>query len=91
MNLSTLYFLRSPALFFAAARRKIGARGFEPPTSRSRTVRSSQTELRPVVLGIVEAPTSLSIATEYRGSAARCSAQRFTRKSVGPNSGPYSR
>src|SRR5271165_2275529 len=27
--------------------KKIGARGFEPPTSRSRTVRSSQTELRP--------------------------------------------
>jgi hypothetical protein len=25
----------------------VGARGFEPPTSRSRTVRSSQTELRP--------------------------------------------
>jgi len=26
----------------------VGARGFEPPTSRSRTVRSSQAELRPV-------------------------------------------
>src|SRR5437660_1485746 len=26
----------------------VGARGFEPPASRSRTVRSSQTELRPV-------------------------------------------
>ncbi len=28
----------------------VGARGFEPPTSRSRTVRSSQAELRPVIL-----------------------------------------
>ena len=28
----------------------VGARGFEPPTSRSRTVRSSQAELRPVRL-----------------------------------------
>jgi hypothetical protein len=26
----------------------VGARGFEPPTSRTRTVRSSQAELRPV-------------------------------------------
>src|SRR5438067_1316315 len=29
-------------------RKHVGARGFEPPTSRSRTVRSSQAELRPV-------------------------------------------
>src|SRR5579871_5506941 len=28
---------------------KIGARGFEPPTFRSRTERSSQAELRPVL------------------------------------------
>src|SRR5262245_33436719 len=29
----------------------VGARGFEPPTSRTRTVRSSQAELRPVFRG----------------------------------------
>src|SRR5262249_26353839 len=30
----------------------VGATGFEPATSRSRTVRSSQTELRPVALAL---------------------------------------
>ena len=45
---STYSFFCSPALFFRPVAEKIGARGFEPPTSRSRTVRSSQTELRPV-------------------------------------------
>ncbi len=30
----------------------VGARGFEPPTSRSRTVRSSRAEPRPERLGL---------------------------------------
>ena len=37
----------SPRTFRAGERRRIGAAGFEPATSTSRTWRSSQTELRP--------------------------------------------
>ena len=42
---STVYSLKTPALFWPAA--KIGATGFEPATSWSQTRRSSQAELRP--------------------------------------------
>ena len=38
----------SHLLYFFACGEKIGATGFEPATSRSRTVRSIQAELRPV-------------------------------------------
>src|SRR5947209_4032404 len=39
--------------------KKFGARGFEPPTSRSRTVRSSQTELCPALLSHRSGPNTL--------------------------------
>ncbi len=50
---------------------QVGARGFEPPTSRTRTVRSSQAELRPENAwhrGILMAGEILSIAESPRNN-----------------------
>ena len=44
----------------------VGARGFEPPTSRSRTVRSNQAELCP---GGVDAPWGAKRDADSRGTA----------------------
>ena len=48
------------------SQRRVGARGFEPPTSRTRTVRSSQAELRPVHRTIRILPDGCSLSIEAR-------------------------
>ena len=58
----------------------LGATGFEPATSASRTQRSSQAELRPVIRRR-EPAKNVILAVRHRGSTPKCLAPRRARVS----------
>ena len=62
----------SPSFAVTPDPASVGARGFEPPTSRSRTVRSSHAELRPELRVIIAGIPGESTGTdEPRGRSER--------------------